>query len=152
MSSAAELPISLPGAASRPAMSEVSLFRLYLLRALYLLFAVGLGTTVWPGVIHHDRPWELMGGVVQCVLAALGALSLLGLRYPLLMLPLVLWELTWKSIWLLVVATPLWVSGTMDKQTWAMASAILIVVIIPFVVPWSYVFRQYVMAKGDRWV
>ncbi len=29
-------------------MSEVSAFRLYLLRAMYLLIAAGLATTVWP--------------------------------------------------------------------------------------------------------
>ena len=30
-------------------MNEVSIFRLYVLRALYLLFVVGLGILVWPG-------------------------------------------------------------------------------------------------------
>ena len=50
-------------------MSEVSVLRLYLLRALYLLVVVGLGIVVWPGIIHHTE-WELMEGVVQCMLAA----------------------------------------------------------------------------------
>jgi len=73
-------------------MNEVSLFRLYLLRALYLLIIVGHGIVVWPGVIHHEKPWELMQGVVACMLVAFSALSVLGLRYPLQMLPLLLWE------------------------------------------------------------
>ena len=90
---AAAATLSLPLQAPRRAADDVSLWRLYLLRALYLLFAAGLGLTVWPGIIHHDRPWGLMEGVVQCVLGAFGALSLLGLRYPLQMLPLVFWEL-----------------------------------------------------------
>jgi len=137
---------------SAPRRHEVSLFQLYLLRAAYLLFAVGLGLTVWPGIIHHDKPWGLMEGVVQCVLAAFGALSLLGLRYPLQMLPLVLWELTWKSLWLIVVARPLWSAGTMDQATKGMAFAIGMVVIIPFAVPWNYVFTHYVMKRGERWI
>ena len=122
-------------------MNEISLFRLYLLRAMYLLIVVGLGIVVWPGVFHHEELWELMEGVVQCMLAAFSALSILGLRYPLQMLPLLLWELVWKSIWLIVVAVPLWSAGTMDESTWGTAFfAVLLVVIVPFCIPWRYVF------------
>jgi hypothetical protein len=136
-------------------MNEVSLFRLYLLRALYLLIVVGLGIVQWPEVIHQfihqEKPWELMEGVVACMLTAFSALSVLGLRYPLQMLPLLLWELVWKSIWLIVVALPLWSAGQMDESTWATASACLIVVIVPFVIPWRFVFTHYVKKRGDRW-
>ena len=85
-------------------MNEVSLVRLYALRATYLLIVVGLGIEIWPGIIHHEKPWELMQGVVNCVLAAVSLLALLGLRYPLQMLPLLFFEMVWKSIWLIVVA------------------------------------------------
>lgn len=132
-------------------MNEVSLLRLYLLRALYLLIVVGLGIVVWPGVIQHERPWQLMEGVVACMLAAFSALSVLGLRYPLQMLPLLLWELAWKSIWLLVVALPLWSAGRMDPSTGETASACLMAVIIPFIIPWPYVFAHYVKKPGERW-
>lgn len=132
-------------------MNEVSLFRLYLLRAMYLLVVVGLGIVVWPGVVHHTEPWELMEGVVACMLAAFSALSVLGLRYPLQMLPLLLWELTWKAIWLLVVAVPLWSAGSMDPATWNTAAACLWVIIIPFVIPWPYVLTHYFRKPGDRW-
>lgn len=132
-------------------MNEVSLFRLYFLRALYLLVVVGLGITVWPGVIYHEEPWELKEGVVECMLAAFSALSLLGLRYPLQMLPLLLWELGWKSIWLIVVAVPLWINGSMDETTWETASACLLVLIFPFGIPWRYVYAHYVKKKGERW-
>ena len=46
-------------------MNEVSLFRLYLLRALYLLIVVGLGIVRWPEVIqqviYQEKAWELNG-------------------------------------------------------------------------------------------
>ncbi|KQX68203.1 MULTISPECIES: hypothetical protein [unclassified Paenibacillus] len=132
-------------------MNEISLIRLYLLRALYLLIIVGLGIVVWPGIIHHEKPWELMEGVVQCMLAAFSALSVLGLLYPLQMLPLLLWELAWKSIWLIIVALPLWYSGQMDESTWSTASSCLIVVIFPFFIPWRFVFTHYVKKRADRW-
>lgn len=132
-------------------MNDVSLFRLYLLRALYLLIVVGLGIIIWPGVIHHVKPWGLMFGVVQSMLAAFSALCLLGLRYPLQMLPLLLWELLWKTIWMLVVALPAWLSGSMDAATWGTTTDCMMVVIIPFIIPWRYVWANYVVRNAERW-
>jgi hypothetical protein len=133
-------------------MTQLSLPRLYGLRAAYLVLVVGLGLTIWPGVIHHDRPWELMQGVVHCMLAALSLLAILGLRYPLQMLPLLFFELTWKAIWLLVVALPLWSAHRMDADTLETANECLIVVVFVFLIPWRYVFANYVARRGDRWL
>jgi hypothetical protein len=132
-------------------MNEVSLFRLYLLRALYLLIVVGLGTYVIPDVIFHKRPWSPHEGVVQCMLFAFWALSIVGIRYPLQMLPILLWELLWKSTWLIVVALPLWLANKMDDPAMLMAPGILGVIIFPFIIPWGYVFKRYVQQSGDRW-
>ena len=132
-------------------LPKVPLWRLHLLRAMYLLIVVGLGIVIWPGVIHHDKPWGLMQGVVNCMLAAFSLLSLLGLRYPLQMLPLLLWELVWKSIWLLVVALPLWSSGRMDPATLSTTIDCLLVVIVPFVIPWRYVAAQYLRRPAEPW-
>ena len=132
-------------------MNEVSLFRLYLLRALYLLIVVGLGAQIWPGVFHHEKPWQPMEGVVNCMLASFSLLSLLGLRYPLQMLPILLWELLWKLLWLTMVAYPLWSAGTMNDPMRAVAEAVLWVVIIPFAIPWPYVFVHYVKKSSDCW-
>ena len=133
-------------------MTEVAVWRLHALRAGYLLLVVGLGLVVWPGIIHHVKPWSLMGGVVQCMLGAMGALAVLGLRYPLRMLPLLFFEMAWKALWLIVVALPLWRAGTMDADTTETAFECLLVVLIVAVVPWRYVLANYVMGRGDRWV
>ncbi|MDQ0063291.1 hypothetical protein [Paenibacillus harenae] len=134
---------------------EVSLSRLYLLRALYLLVVVGLGIVQWPEVIAKavdpEKSWELMDGVVACMLTSFSLLSVLGFRYPLQMLPLLLWELLWKLIWLIVVALPLWTAGQMDESTWETASSCLLVVIFPFIIPWRYVFANYVKKRSERW-
>lgn len=136
-------------------INEVSLFRLYLLRALYLFIVVGLAIVRWPDVIdqiiHQENSWELKEGVVICMLTAFSVLSILGLRYPLQMIPLLLWELVWKLIWLMVVALPLWSAGQMDESTWATAYNCLYVAILPFVIPWRFVFTHYVKKRGDRW-
>jgi hypothetical protein len=133
-------------------MTQVPLWRLYALRAAYLLLVVGLGIDIWPAIIHHAKPWELMQGVVFCVLGAVSLLALLGLRYPLQMLPLLFFETVWKSMWLIVVALPLW-SGhqPMDAKTSETVVACLVGVIFPIVIPWRYVVANYVMKSGDRW-
>jgi hypothetical protein len=130
---------------------EVSVLRLYLLRAMYLLIVVGLGVVVWPGIISHAKPWTLNGGVVNCMLAAFSLLSLLGLRYPLQMLPVLMWEFLWKAIWLAIVAYPAWVAGTIDEPTAATAVECMVAILIPIVLPWGYVIKYYVRQPGARW-
>jgi hypothetical protein len=129
---------------------EIALWRIYLLRAGYLLIAVGMGMQKVPAFLHH-KPWELMHGVVNSMLLALVLLAVLGLRYPLKMLPLLFWEITWKATWLLAVALPAWQHHTMDADTWDTTFACLMSVIFLIVVPWDYVWRNFVAARGDRW-
>ncbi|HET6604660.1 MAG TPA: hypothetical protein VFG21_10725 [Xanthomonadaceae bacterium] len=128
-------------------MSDVSTLRLYLLRAMYLLMAVGLGITIWPGILV---PGEVshMGSVVRALLGALALMSLWGLRYPVRMLPILLFELVWKGIW--VVAFGLDAELDPARQE-TLFNCLLGVVLVPIAVPWGYVFRHYVRAPGDRW-
>lgn len=132
-------------------MTQVSLPRLYVLRATYLIMSVGLGLTIWPGILNPDRTWSLMGGVVQCVLGAVSLLALLGLRYPLKMLPLLMFEMIWKGMWLALVGIPAWRSGVMDAGTSETLLACGMGVIFPLVIPWRYLWDNYVAAPGDRW-
>ncbi len=132
-------------------MNQVSLFRLYLLRALYLFVVVGLSMLVWHDIIHHDKPWEFMEGTVNCMLAAFSLLCALGLRYPLQMLPILLWEITWKTLWLGLVAFPQWRSGHIDDSLAAAIFNCSFVVLVYIAVPWTYVWKHYVMEHADRW-
>ncbi len=130
---------------------SVSLPRLYLLRLGYLVMAVGLVLTKWPLIINHPDPWPLMEGVETCMLVALSLLSFLGLRYPLRMLPILLFELGWKFIWVGVVVLPLWADGALDAATLQVFYSCLVVLIVLAVVPWRHVVRQLVLEPGDRW-
>ena len=132
-------------------INEVSIFRLYLLRALYLLMFVGLGFTIWPQMIHHPTPWPLWHGVGCSMLCAASILAVLGIRYPLKMLPLLFFELVWKSIWLIIVAIPLWSNHQMDAENLETAQNCMMGVLVPLVIPWKYVWAHYVKMRGDRW-
>ena len=133
-------------------MTHVSLLRLYVLRATYLFVVVGLGLTVWPSILNHTPAWPLMNGVVSCLLGGVSILAALGIRYPLQMLPVLLFELIWKSIWLISVALPLWSAGQMDARTWSTVIDCLVgVTVMPIVIPWGYVISNYVKRPGDPW-
>jgi hypothetical protein len=133
------------------AMTEVSLRRLYLLRAMYLFIVVGLVLTIWPLLISHSSEWPLMNGVVAAMLGAVSLLAALGIRYPLQMLPVLFFELIWKSIWLIAVARPLWSAGEMDAQTLQTVRDCVPAILIPLVLPWRYVIAHYVKRPTDRW-
>ena len=133
------------------ALGRLSLPRLYLLRFGYLVMAVGISVTKWPLIANHDGPWPLFEGVETCMLVALSLLAFLGLRYPVKMLPILLFEIGWKSIWAAIVVLPLWINDQLDQATANAFYTCLVVLIVVAVVPWRYVVRQYVVKKGDPW-
>ena len=132
-------------------MTELSPFRLNLLRTGYALLVVGLGTTIWPSLLDPSRSWELMHGVVISMLGAMSALAVLGLRYPLRMLPLLFFEMGWKAIWLIRVALPLWSGDRLDPATTQTLYECLPIILFPMIIPWSYVLENYAKTPGDAW-
>jgi hypothetical protein len=121
------------------------------MRAGYLLIAVGLAFTIWPQIIRHSTPWSLWHGVGCSLLGAVSILAVLGVRYPLQMLPVLMFELIWKLIWMVAVGLPLWSAGQMDPENWETAQNCLMGVIFLFVIPWRYVLVNYLLKPGDRW-
>jgi hypothetical protein len=151
MSSTAGSPIASDGTASRSSKHEVSLFRLYTLRVCYFILAAGLGTYYWPPVISHTSEFAATEGIQFALLAGLGLTALLGLRYPVQMIPLLLFELTWKAVYLIFFALPLWRVHQINAAVAADIQAVAMVVIFLPLIPWRYVFAQYVVKCGDRW-
>ena len=136
--------------------SDVSTFRLYLLRAMYVFMAVGLAIFKWPGILNPPPGLSNTGSIVGSFLGAMSLLAVLGIRYPLKMLPLLLFELLWKVMWVLGWGLPLWFTQQLTPQLGPDAQSNLInclvgVVLVPLVLPWGYVLKQYVQAPGDRW-
>lgn len=127
---------------------EASTFRLYLMRLLYLGNLVFLGLDVWPRLINHVGAWDPVKGVAFSFWAALSALSGLGIRYPLKMLPVLLLQLLYKSIWLIAVYLPLRSAGQSTDLTKVMVMGVVADLIV---IPWPYVLATYVKNRGDRW-
>lgn len=130
--------------------TDLSLTRLQLMRAGYLLMGVGLALVKWPLLPEADT-LPLFEGVTLCLLTAMSLLAFLALRYPVRLLPLLLFESAWKLLWLAVVALPEAVAGELDAATQEVLVNCALVVVILAVTPWRYVWGQYLTGKGDRW-
>jgi hypothetical protein len=131
------------------AVEAVSLTRLYVLRAAYLLLVVGLGAMIVPELLNHPLTSR---GVIASLLGAVWVLAFIGLRFPLEMLPLLMFEFAWKAIWMVAYGLPQWFAGQFPP-TFAedFFNVGIGVVLMPMVIPWGYVWRRYVKRSGARW-
>jgi hypothetical protein len=128
---------------------EVSLARIYVLRATYLLLVIGLGAMIVPDVVSHP---VISRGVIPSLLGAVWVLAFVGLKYPLEMLPLLMFEFAWKSIWMVAYGLPQWSAGQLPPTFAEDSFNIgLGVILMPLVIPWGYVYRHYVKQSGARW-
>jgi hypothetical protein len=128
----------------------LSLTRLHLMRGGYLLMGLGLALVKWP-LLADASTMPLYEGVTLCLLTAMSFLAFLGLRYPVKMLPVLLFESAWKLLWLSLVALPKATGGSLDTATTEIMYNCSLVVVILAVTPWRYVWQHFVSAPGDRW-
>jgi hypothetical protein len=129
---------------------QLSTRRVNIMRFGYAFMGVGLVIVKWPLLLHAPS-LPVMDGVVLCLLTAMSLLAFLGLRYPVGMLPILLFEVAWKLIWIGTVAIPHLVSGDMNAAAREVLFNCSFVVLIIAVIPWRYVWRRYVRTPGDAW-
>jgi hypothetical protein len=125
---------------------DVSRLRSFFLRFLYLFNAVVVGFAAWPQVFRQEQPWDLMHRVVWTIYAAFSCLMLLGVLLPLRMLPLLLMQLMYKTIWMVAVALPLWLQGHLSMISGTMSFFAVIVMLDLAAIPWSFVYQNYIRA------
>ena len=75
-------------------------------------------------------------------------IAVIGIRRPLRMLPIVLFEIVYKTAWLIVIAYPLYqrneLTGTPAE---GMADNFMLVILPIVAMPWRYFFRTYIVDK-----
>ena len=139
-----------PMAARSAVDEELSTLHLNVMRFGYGFMGVGLVIVKWP-LLPDTSTLPVMDGVVTCLLTAMSLLAFLGIRYPARMLPILLFEVAWKVLWMAVVAVPHLVSGDMNAATRDVLFSCSFVVVIVAVIPWGYAWRRYAKTPGDAW-
>lgn len=124
---------------------------IYLLRTLYFLMATFLAFDVWSYVCTHKGFWQNQEGMAWSVWAAFSTLAILGVFHPLKMLPILLLEIFYKSMWLILVAYPLWRTGALvGSPAEGMSYVFIPVIVVILIIPWGYVFKTYVLGRSNK--
>lgn len=124
----------------------VSTIKIYLLRLLYILMFLFLGKDAWTYIFTHKGVWDAAEAMNFAVWASYSVLSFFGILQPLKMLPLVMLEILYKTIWLVLVAYPLWASNQLAGSPVAGMVFVFALVPLPIIaMPWKYAFRKYVL-------
>ncbi len=130
--------------------APLSIARLNAMRVGYLLMGVGLVIVKWPQLPRaHDLP--VYEGVTLSILVAMSVLAFLGVRHPVALLPVLVFETLWKALWLGVVALPAALSGELGPDRTSVLVNCSLIVVIAAVTPWRYAWRRMVRAAGDPW-
>lgn len=118
---------------------------IYLLRLIYFLMLVFVGSDSWRAIITHQGPWDHVRAVAFCVWASYSTLSVLGLIHPLKMLPIMIFMIFYKSLWLIVVAYPLWRANALAGSPAEEMTHVFLWVPVPIIaMPWKYAFQNYI--------
>jgi hypothetical protein len=124
---------------------------IYLLRLIYFLMLIGVATDAWSGIFTHQGPWDHHRAMNTAVWAAYTTLGFFGLINPLRWLPIVIFMIFYKTLWLIMVALPLWKAGALaGSPAEEMARVYMGAPLIILFVPWIYVFKNYVMWSKSK--
>lgn len=119
---------------------------IYVMRLFFALMFIFIGQSSWTHILTHKGPWEPMNAIAWCTWAAYSTLSLLGIYHTLRMLPIMLFMVFYKGLWLIAVAYPLWKTNTLTGSTAEELANIFIWIIIPLLfIPWKYVFQRFIL-------
>ncbi|MDZ7876721.1 MAG: hypothetical protein U5L45_03580 [Saprospiraceae bacterium] len=115
---------------------------IYVLRLFFALIAFMMGYTAWTHIFAHKGVWEPINAVTWCVWAAYATLSVIGIYNTLKMLPILLFMICYKTLWLFVVAYPLWKANKLIGSPSEELAMIFVWVIIPALFfPWIYFYK-----------
>lgn len=122
--------------------------KVYIMKLFFALMFLFVAKDAWIELVSHKGEWNVEVAVAWCSIAAYTTLSGLGIFHTLKMLPIMLFMVLYKGLWLYFVAFPLWSSDQLDGSEAEGWAQIFILIIIPIIfIPWKYVFNTYVLGR-----
>lgn len=129
---------------------HVPLWRIWALRVFFAGMVFVLGKIQLQYILEGPSEWSNWRGLGHSMLFALALFAIGGLFRPLAFLPIMIFEVVWKAVWLLVVALPLFLAGEEIPGIVDMGSRIGIWLIV-LVIPWNYVWWRYFKQPIEPW-
>ena len=117
---------------------------IYGMRFVYILMATLLAIDVWGQILTRDQQWNPSDAMNWSIWAAFTLFAAIGIFRTVEMIPILLIEITYKTIWLILVALPLFLDGDLSEHTTDGMITPFAMVILPIaVIPWGYVLKRY---------
>ncbi|MEO0589329.1 MAG: hypothetical protein AAFZ11_02085 [Pseudomonadota bacterium] len=132
-------------------LPHVAQWRILALRVVYLLIILGLSSFVWQQLLFEAAELATMTGVAKAMMAALVILCVFGLRYPLDLLPVLLFELLWKALWMLLIALPAAMYDRWTDSIERLFFECVGVVILLVLIPWKHVWARWFARASEPW-
>ncbi len=120
-------------------------WRWYLMKTFYAFVFLVFGYQMWSSIITETELLDPLEAVAYSFWAAYAALMGFGIRYPLKMIPLLLLQLFYKTLWLVIAYLPLKAAGSLNDTALELYNANGMGALLDIiVVPWGYVYRNYI--------
>lgn len=133
-------------------MNENALIRRGWLKAMYIYTLIGAGgfgiaALFFPGAVQSAFRFPVQDPAVfnlyGSVSLASGLMALLALRSPLKFVPMLLFQLIYKPIWLAVAALPLFLKGQFPLYVVVISAVFLTFIIGDLIaIPFAYLFSK----------
>ncbi|MFT7288876.1 MAG: hypothetical protein ACI87W_003000 [Halieaceae bacterium] len=133
-------------------LPAVAFWRICMLRFFfYLLTAVVISTFVWQQLLFESEQWPAVRGIAKSMIGAVGLLCFIGVFHPLKMLPLMIFEILWKTLWLGIIALPAWLNDRWTDGIDSVFFDCIGVFVVYAVIPWRYVWARFVKQSYEPW-
>ncbi len=129
----------------------IPLWQTWGLRLIFAAIAIVLGSKQLGFVLDGTADWAPWKGLGHSMLLTLAILSFVGIFHPIKFLPLMLYEIAWKTVWLLVIALPAWTAGRDIPDIVNITASSVGIVVVCILIPWRYVWWRYVVQPIEPW-
>lgn len=124
--------------------SQVPKLRLHIMRGLFFLNFISLAFDNWAMILFPKQQLDTLTGVTISFWAAFSLLNLMGIRFPLKFIPILLLQLFYKSAWIVGIYLPAHKNDVLNEDLtsffWICIAGISLNLLI---IPWKYVYQEY---------
>lgn len=124
-------------------MDQIGKVQLLLLKIFYLSIGFSFSYLMTVDIFNSE-----IANIGKSILLAIVFLCLLGFFHPLKIIPLLLFSVVWKLVWLLAFVLPAYLGdGPSELARNILAPVIIGLIVTAAVTPWKYVVNLYLKPK-----
>ncbi|ALU44405.1 hypothetical protein [Pseudoalteromonas rubra] len=129
----------------------VPLWKTWGLRIIFAAMVIVLGSKQLNYILEGASEWNNWRGLGHSMLVTLAVLAIGGVFRPLAFLPIMIYEIAWKLVWLTVVALPPFLAGQDVPGIVNAKSSMIGICVLIVLIPWKYIWWRYVTLPIEPW-